>query len=149
VIVDGISETEVTDAIGKIREHHPHARLEALVSDLAKPAGTEETIRRFPTVDILVNNLGMYEEHPFEATSDADWQAIVEFNFMSGVRLCRHYLPHMLSAGWGRIIFLSRAMRDCLEGLLSMAGVRPKLLQTTVSSLSRSRPRIPAAVFFS
>jgi NAD(P)-dependent dehydrogenase (short-subunit alcohol dehydrogenase family) len=58
-------------------------------------------------VDILVNNLGMYEHRPFEATSDADWQAIIEINFMSGVRLSRYYLPRMKAADWGRIIFLS------------------------------------------
>ena len=78
-----------------------------MVSDLAKPQGAEETIRRFPTMDILVNNLGIYEERPFEAISDADWEAIIEINFMSGVRLSRHYLPRMKASGWGRIIFLS------------------------------------------
>ena len=58
-------------------------------------------------MDILVNNLGMYEHRPFEEISDADWQAIIETNFMSGVRLSRHYLPAMKAADWGRIIFLS------------------------------------------
>ena len=69
--------------------------------------GPRRPVRRFPAVDILVNNLGMYEDRPFEATSDADWLAIIEFNFMSGVRLSRHYLPGMKAADWGRIIFLS------------------------------------------
>jgi NAD(P)-dependent dehydrogenase (short-subunit alcohol dehydrogenase family) len=77
------------------------------VADLAKTEGAAETGRRFPAVDILVNNLGMYEHRPFEATSDADWQAIIEINFMSGVRLSRRYLPGMKAADWGRIIFLS------------------------------------------
>ena len=58
-------------------------------------------------MDILVNNLGRYEERQFEETSDADWQAIIEINFMSGVRLSRHYLPRLKARGWGRIIFLS------------------------------------------
>jgi len=105
VIVNGRSETRVTEAMEKIRQSQPQAKLEALVADLAKPEGAAETIRRFPAVDILVNNLGMYEHRPFEATSDADWQAIIEFNFMSGVRLSCHYLPGMKAADWGRIIF--------------------------------------------
>ena len=107
VIVNGRSETRVTEAMEKIRQSQPQAKLEALVADLAKPEGAAETIRRFPAVDILVNNLGMYEARPFEEISDAHWQAIIEFNFMSGVRLSRHYLPGMKAADWGRIIFLS------------------------------------------
>ncbi len=107
VIINGRSKDRVAGAIETIRQAHPHARLEALVSDLAKPEGAEETIRRFPAVDILVNNLGMYEVRPFEAISDADWQVIIEVNFMSGVRLSRHYLPRMKTENWGRIIFLS------------------------------------------
>ena len=107
VIVSGRTEGRVNEAIEKIRQAHPQAKLEPLAADLAKPEGASETIRRFPAVDILVNNLGMYEHRPFEATSDADWQAIIEINFMSGVRLSRHYLPGMKSANWGRIILLS------------------------------------------
>lgn len=107
VIVNGRSQGRVAEAMEKIRQAHPQAKLEGLVADLAKPEGAQETIRRFPAVDILVNNLGRYEHRPFEATSDADWRAIIEFNFMSGVRLSRHYLPVMKTANWGRIIFLS------------------------------------------
>jgi len=107
VIVNGRTEARVAGAIDQIRQMHPQSKLEPLVADLAKPEGAAETGRRFPAVDILVNNLGMYEHRPFEATRDAYWQAIIEINFMSGVRLSRRYLPGMKAADWGRIIFLS------------------------------------------
>ena len=58
-------------------------------------------------MDILVNNLGRYEPRPFEQISDAEWAGIIETNFMSGVRLSRHYLPRMKVKKWGRIIFIS------------------------------------------
>src|SRR4029079_12007274 len=58
-------------------------------------------------VAILVNNLGVYAPKPFEEITDANWQSIIETNFMSGVRLSRHYLPRMITANWGRIIFIS------------------------------------------
>src|SRR5439155_5575486 len=51
--------------------------------------------------------LGVYEPKPFEQISDDDWHAIIDTNFMSGVRLSRHYLPRMTAANWGRIIFIS------------------------------------------
>jgi NAD(P)-dependent dehydrogenase (short-subunit alcohol dehydrogenase family) len=107
VIVNGRTEDRVQEAIEKIRQKHPHAKLEPLAADLAEPAGAKETISQFPAVDILVNNLGIYEYRPFEEISDKNWQDIIEINFMSGVRLSRHYLPRMKAAKWGRIIFLS------------------------------------------
>src|SRR5205809_2015322 len=60
-----------------------------------------------PNVVILVNNLGVYEVRDFEQITDAEWLAIIETNFLSGVRLSRHHLPRMKMAGWGRIIFIS------------------------------------------
>ncbi|MGA8573807.1 MAG: SDR family NAD(P)-dependent oxidoreductase [Desulfobaccales bacterium] len=107
VIVNGRTEARVAGAVAQIRQAHPQSQLEPLVADLAQAEGAAETCRRFPAVDILVNNLGIYEHRPFEAISDADWQAIIEINFMSGMRLSRCYLPGMKAADWGRIIFVS------------------------------------------
>jgi NAD(P)-dependent dehydrogenase (short-subunit alcohol dehydrogenase family) len=107
VIVNGRTEARVAGALEKLRQANPQAKLEGLAADLAKPEGTAETSRRFPALDILVNNLGIYEHRPFAEISDAHWQNIIEVNFMSGLRLSRHYLPGMLAANWGRIIFLS------------------------------------------
>jgi len=58
-------------------------------------------------VDILVNNLGIFEIKPFLEIPDVDWQRFYDVNVLSGVRLSRHYLPSMLKKKWGRIIFIS------------------------------------------
>jgi NAD(P)-dependent dehydrogenase (short-subunit alcohol dehydrogenase family) len=63
--------------------------------------------RRFPAVDILVNNLGIFERKAFEEIADEDWQRFFDINVMSGVRLSRAYLPGMKRRGWGRIVFIS------------------------------------------
>lgn len=107
VIINGRSEKRVTEAIETIRQKHPHAKLEALIGDLSKVEAVKQAIRQFPHMDILINNLGVYEPKPFEDISDEDWAAIIETNFMSGVRLSRHYLPKMKAKNWGRIIFIS------------------------------------------
>jgi NAD(P)-dependent dehydrogenase (short-subunit alcohol dehydrogenase family) len=107
VIINGRTERRVEEAISLVRGAVPGAKLDPLALDLSQPAAATEATRQFPQVDILVNNLGMYEPKPFEEITDADWSAIIETNFMSGVRLSRHYLPRMKSAGWGRIIFVS------------------------------------------
>jgi len=107
VIVNGRTEARVSEASAKIEAAHPGARLLPLALDLATAAGAAEATRAFPEIDILVNNLGVYEAKPFEEITDEAWSAIIEANFMSGVRLCRHYLPRMRFNDWGRILFVS------------------------------------------
>jgi NAD(P)-dependent dehydrogenase (short-subunit alcohol dehydrogenase family) len=105
VIVNGRSQARVEEALGRLAG--TGADLVGLVGDLGTATGVDEAIARHPDLDILVNNLGIFEPKPFEAIPDQDWQRFIEVNFMSGVRLCRHYLPRMKERGWGRIIFIS------------------------------------------
>jgi len=107
VIVNGRTDARVAEAIASIRADVPSAQLEGLALDLSKAEAATEATKRFPNVDILVNNLGIYEPRPFEQITDAEWSAIIETNFLSDVRLSRHYLPRMKTANWGRIIFIS------------------------------------------
>jgi NAD(P)-dependent dehydrogenase (short-subunit alcohol dehydrogenase family) len=78
-----------------MRSHNPGANVETIAVDLGTASGAEEVARRFPEVDVLVNNLGIFEPKPFEQISDADWSRFFEVNVMSGVRLSRAYLPSM------------------------------------------------------
>src|SRR3977135_1309555 len=107
VIVNGRTEARVREAISSIRADIPSAKLEALALDLSGADGTAEATKRYPDVDILVNNLGVYQVRDFAQITDAEWSAIIETNFLSGVRLSRYYLPRMKTGGWGRIIFIS------------------------------------------
>jgi NAD(P)-dependent dehydrogenase (short-subunit alcohol dehydrogenase family) len=81
--------------------------VEGIAADVTTPRGADELIRRIPDVDILINNLGIYESKPFADTADADWQHYFDVNVMSGVRLTRHYFPRMLERKTGRVIFIS------------------------------------------
>src|SRR5947208_10480370 len=107
LIINGRSESRVTGAVAKIRQKYPQAKLEMLAGDLSRAEVVKQATSRFPHVDILINNLGIYEVKAFEDISDKDWMAIIETNFMSGVRLSRHYLPKMRAKNWGRIVFIS------------------------------------------
>ena len=107
VIVNGRSDKAVAQAIASIRATNPDAKLIALAADNGTAEGCEATIKQLPEVDILVNNLGIYEAVGFFEESDADWQRLFEVNVMSGVRLARHYLRGMLARGDGRVVFIS------------------------------------------
>ncbi|SEF25236.1 SDR family oxidoreductase [Variovorax sp. NFACC27] len=107
VHVNGRTAQAVDAALVDLRESAPGARLEGLVANNGDARGCGETIALLPEIDILVNNLGIYEAVPFTQTTDAQWLESFEVNVMSGVRLGRHYIQGMLQRGRGRIVFLS------------------------------------------
>ncbi len=107
VVINGRTQANVYKAIADILQSHPNANLIPLVSDNGTQAGCEITIKQMPQVDILVNNLEIYEANGFFDETDDDWQRLFEVNVMSGVRLARHYLAKMLAVGHGRVIFIS------------------------------------------
>ena len=101
VIVNGRTEERVHHAVRQSGAKH------GLAADLGTEAGAAAAISQFPEVDILVNNLGIFEPKPFEEIPDADWRRFFEVNVLSGVRLSRHYLAGMKNRNWGRIVFIS------------------------------------------
>ena len=107
VVVNGRTKARVAGAVEQIRRQHSGVQVEGFVADLSTPSSAEAALKQFASVDILINNLGSFEPKPFEKIADTDWNAIIETNFMSGVRLSRGWLPKMKAAGWGRIIFIS------------------------------------------
>ncbi|HEY3901032.1 MAG TPA: SDR family oxidoreductase [Chthoniobacter sp.] len=107
VIVNGRTEARVTEAIGKIRSKLPKALLEPFAGDLATEDAANNLVGRFPGIEILVNNLGIFEPKPFAEIPDEDWRRFFEINVLSGVRLSRLVLPGMKERNWGRIIFIS------------------------------------------
>jgi len=107
VIVNGRTKERVEQAIKSILASHPQANVHGLVADLGNAEGVRAAVQQLPNVDILVNNLGIFEPKPFEQISDEDWFRFFEINVMSGVRLSRSYLPGMKTRNWGRIVFIS------------------------------------------
>ena len=106
VVVNGRSESAVADASDRIRSETGGVAL-GFAGDLGEAAAAEELVRRHPGIEILVNNLGVFEPKPFEQISDADWIRFFEMNVLSGARLARLCLPAMRRANWGRILFIS------------------------------------------
>jgi NAD(P)-dependent dehydrogenase (short-subunit alcohol dehydrogenase family) len=107
VIVNGRSEKAVVEAKAQIKQTVPDAGIEGFAGDLSTAAATETLLQRFSLVDILVNNLGIFEPTPFEDIPDEGWRRFFEVNVLSGVRLSRAYLPGMKQRNWGRIVFIS------------------------------------------
>ncbi|GKV55072.1 oxidoreductase [Sporosarcina sp. NCCP-2222] len=107
VIINGRHEEKVNQTINEIQAKYPDAILQSAVADLATEWGCQQMIENCPEVDILINNLGIFEPREFFDITDDDWFTIFETNIMSGVRLTRRYLKQMLRKKEGRIIFIA------------------------------------------
>ena len=106
VIVSGRSAAAVDAAVSSMKTATGGEVL-GFAGDFSVAAVAESLFQRHPAVDILVNNLGIFEVRPFEEIADADWQRFFDVNVLSGARLARLYLPAMRRRNWGRIIFIS------------------------------------------
>ena len=106
-VINGRTRENVEGAVGKIRRKVQNANIYGIAADLSDAAGADAIISHLPDLDILVNNLGIFEAKSFEKIEDSDWQRFFDINIMSGVRLSRHYLPKMKQKDWGRIVFIS------------------------------------------
>lgn len=107
VIINGRSKDSVESAIAKIKENQPEAKLLPLAADLGTAEGCKLAIESYQEVNILVNNLSLYESIDFFEITDEQWQRLFDINIMSSVRLSRHYLKKMLERKRGRILFIA------------------------------------------
>jgi len=102
VYVNGRTEERVEKAVGEIE-----GKVDGVAADLGTAQGAEKLFSRVEDLDIVINNLGIFEVKPFLEIDDAEWRRFFDVNVLSGVRVTRHYLPQMLKKKWGRVIFIS------------------------------------------
>ena len=107
VTVTGRSADSVERALQRLRDRVPGCTVCGVAADCASARGAAEVFERVADVDILVNNLGVYERRAAFEITDADWLRMFETNVLSGARFTAHYAPAMAQRGWGRVLFVS------------------------------------------
>ncbi|MPZ39351.1 MAG: SDR family oxidoreductase [Rhizobiales bacterium] len=107
VVINGRKRADVDAAMATIKRAVPKAKLAAAPGDAATAEGVASIIKAAGDVDILVNNIGIFEIKDAFDIPDDDWQRMFDTNVLSGVRFTRHYGPHMRDKGFGRIVFIS------------------------------------------
>ncbi|MDF3067913.1 MAG: fabG 8 [Polyangiaceae bacterium] len=107
VIVNGRTAARVEAAVKKLQASAPGATVSGVAADAGTAAGCAALVAANADVDILVNNMGIFEPKPFEQITDEEWLHFFEVNVLSGVRLSRAYLPGMRARNWGRVVFVS------------------------------------------
>jgi NAD(P)-dependent dehydrogenase (short-subunit alcohol dehydrogenase family) len=83
-----------------------------MAADVTQPQDNEDLVaailKRFGRVDILLNTVGGWGGgQPVGETSVEAWDRMLALNLRSAFLLSRAVQPHMLEAGWGRIIHVS------------------------------------------
>lgn len=107
VIINGRTSARIEQAVKRLKADIPGAEVSGLAADFTRVEEVNELLNALPDIDILVNNVGIFDLRPFADITDEDWTKFFEVNVMSGVRLSRILLPKMIARNWGRIIFIS------------------------------------------
>lgn len=113
VVLNGRNEGRVREAVEKLSKAMggvaggAGGSVEGIAADLSDERGIAALVAKLPRVDVLVNNVGIFEPRAFAEIPDADWLRLFQVNVMSGVRASRAYLPGMLKQNWGRVVFIS------------------------------------------
>ncbi|KAA9349157.1 SDR family NAD(P)-dependent oxidoreductase [Larkinella humicola] len=107
VIINGRNRARVAALVQQVSDELPGTRFRGIAADFSKVEEVNALLAELPEVDILINNVGIFEPKDFADIPDEDWMRFFEVNVLSGVRLSRHYFPKMLAKNWGRILFVS------------------------------------------
>lgn len=107
VIINGRSENKVNSAVMKLKALFNNVNIIGITADLKDNDGCNKLISQVGHIDILINNLGIFEPKEFKDITEEEWLHMFNVNVMSGVRLAQHYLSRMIEQNWGRIIFIS------------------------------------------
>ena len=107
VVLHGRTPQAVADAVDRLRGDGHGGEVSGIAADVADDDEVGRLLEAVGDVDVLVNNVGVFEVKDFAATTDEDWRRVVDVNLISAVRLSRALLPGMLARGWGRVVMVS------------------------------------------
>jgi NAD(P)-dependent dehydrogenase (short-subunit alcohol dehydrogenase family) len=107
VYINGRNQNKVDEVVKKLQAETGNANIKGIAADFSDAQQVDALLKQLPEVDILVNNVGIFEPKEFKSITDEDWLRFFEVNVLSGVRLARAYFDKMLAKNWGRIIFIS------------------------------------------
>jgi NAD(P)-dependent dehydrogenase (short-subunit alcohol dehydrogenase family) len=107
VVVNGRTNERVNKAVETITAETGNTNVKGIAADFSDFHQIQSLIDQLPEVDILVNNVAIFEPKAFSDITDDEWMKFYEFNVLSGIRMARAYFDKMLQKNWGRIIFIS------------------------------------------
>lgn len=137
VTINGRQPEKTEQARKNLQEQFPNANVAAIAADFSKKEEVENLLAQLTDIDILINNIGIFEVKDFEKITDEDWYKYFEINVMSSVRLSRHLMPKMLNKNWGRIIFISSESGVNIPANMVHYGMTKSAMMAIANGLSK------------
>jgi 3-oxoacyl-[acyl-carrier protein] reductase len=93
-------------AIGALKQHgRVHAAAVDVTDEASIAVAADALIRDAGKIDILVNNAGITGGNAASwQLAPAVWRRVIEVNLIGPYLVCRAVVPHMIAAGYGRIV---------------------------------------------
>lgn len=107
VIINGRNQVEVDQVVADIKTQFPNTNPQGAAADIANEANRTHLFEQYPKVDILINNMGIFQPMEYADIDDATWNKFFQINVLAGNALAKFYLPKMLDQDFGRIIFIA------------------------------------------
>ncbi|HAM80265.1 SDR family NAD(P)-dependent oxidoreductase [Ornithinibacillus bavariensis] len=133
VLINGRNYDEVERIVNEIKSEYPTTSPQNATADIVDVEQREALFEKFPTIDILVNNMGIYEIMQYEDIDDEVWDKYFRTNVLAANGLSKFYLPKMLKNDYGRIIFIAS------EEAIMPSGQMPQYCMTKSMLLSLSK----------
>ena len=141
VVINGRHATELEAAAAAMRG--AKGAVHSVVANVTEAEGAkravDETVRRFGTIHVLVNNAGGVGRFaPFAELTDDEWLGVFKLNVLSAVRATRAALPHMQKQKWGRIINISSESGTQPDPIMPHYNASKSALNSLTKSLSKA-----------
>jgi 3-oxoacyl-[acyl-carrier protein] reductase len=133
VLINGRNHDEVERIVNEIKSDFPATSPQNATADIVDIQQRESLFKKYPNVDILVNNMGIYEIMQYEDVEDEVWEKYFRTNVLAANGLSKFYLPRMLNNDYGRIIFIAS------EEAIMPSGQMPQYCMTKSMLLSLSK----------
>ena len=137
VTINGRQKEKTEQAKNKLQQQFPNSTISAITADFTNKEEVEMLLGELKDIDILINNVGIFEVKNFENITDKDWYDYFEINVMSSVRLSRLLLPQMLNKKWGRIIFISSESGVNIPGNMIHYGMTKAAIMAIGNGMSK------------
>jgi 3-oxoacyl-[acyl-carrier protein] reductase len=133
VLVNGRNEQEVQQLVAELKAAYPTTSPQVATGDIVDPKQREDLFSQFPFIDILINNIGIFQPMAYEAIDDETWERFFKTNVLAANALVKFYLPKMLAADFGRVIFIAS------EEAIMPSGEMPQYSMTKTMQLSLAK----------
>ncbi|MBF7128969.1 SDR family NAD(P)-dependent oxidoreductase [Pediococcus pentosaceus] len=133
VIINGRNQVEVDQVVADIKTQFPSTNPQGAAADIANEASRTHLFEQYPKVDILINNMGIFQPMEYADIDDDTWNKFFQINVLARNALAKFYLPKMLDQDFGRIIFIAS------EEAVMPSGEMPQYSMTKTMNLSLAK----------